>query len=180
MPRVTLVKKARKDNSVCKAGESYYWWKFRYGGKHLSRTYPTRSQLTQSNFYATLWDAEDNLSTPDDVNDIQRFVDDLNGLAEDIRGLGEECQSSYDNMPEGLQEGDTGQLLETRVEECERLASEIEDAASEAEGAIPDDLDTREDYDDLSEEDQEERDAADIDAVDAAENVRDNIGWDIE
>ena len=180
MPRVTYVKRAQKDNPVAKKGEPYYWWKFRFGGKHYSQTYPARSQLTQSNFYATLWGTEDGLEQPVEVHDIQRFADDLNSAAEEIRGLGEECQGSLDNMPDTLQEADTGQLLQNRVDECERLASEIEDAASEAEGAIPDDLDTREDYDDLSEEDQEERDAADIDAVDEAESVRDNIDWDIE
>ena len=38
MPRVHHVKSARKDNPVAKKGESYYWWKFRYGGKRYSKT----------------------------------------------------------------------------------------------------------------------------------------------
>ncbi len=54
MPRVTHVKKARKDNPVCKAGESYYWWKFRYGGKRYSLTRPRPSQLTQSAYFGGL------------------------------------------------------------------------------------------------------------------------------
>lgn len=36
MARATLVKKARKDipGTDIKAGDSYYWWAFRFGGKH--------------------------------------------------------------------------------------------------------------------------------------------------
>jgi len=39
MPRVHFVKKARKDNSAAKAGESYYWWKFRYRGRRPTRSW---------------------------------------------------------------------------------------------------------------------------------------------
>jgi len=50
MARANFVKKARKDNSVVKKGESYYWWKFAYGSKQYSKEAPSRSQLTQSGF----------------------------------------------------------------------------------------------------------------------------------
>jgi hypothetical protein len=50
MPRVNFVKKARKaiPSSGIKVGDSYYWWKFRYGGKFVSKERPRQSQLTQS------------------------------------------------------------------------------------------------------------------------------------
>ena len=38
----------------------------------------------------------------------------------------DECQESLDNMPEGLQEGDTGQMLQERIEACESAQSELE------------------------------------------------------
>ena len=43
MPRVNYVKKARKNNPAVKRGESYFWWKFRYGGKQYSKTRPRQS-----------------------------------------------------------------------------------------------------------------------------------------
>ena len=62
MPRVHHVKKARKDNSAVKAGQPYYWWKFRYGGVRKSASYPRQSQLCQgknSMFYAAIEALED-------------------------------------------------------------------------------------------------------------------------
>lgn len=70
MPRVHFVKKARKDvsNSDIKKGESYYWWKFRFGGKCVSRTPPKQSQLTQSDFLSQIYKIQDRISemTTDD------------------------------------------------------------------------------------------------------------------
>ena len=42
MPRVNYVKKARKaiPGADIKVGDAYYWWKFRYGGKHVSKIRP--------------------------------------------------------------------------------------------------------------------------------------------
>ncbi len=56
MARAHFVKKARKDNPAAgiKAGDSYYWWKFRRGGKHYSKTAPRPSQLTQSEYLRRL------------------------------------------------------------------------------------------------------------------------------
>ncbi len=125
MARATHVMKARKDvpGTDIKAGESYYWWKFKRGGKHFSKTPPKRSQLTQSNFYAQIFDIEDEVgaATGDDS---------LPGLCEDIasrlRELGGECQGNLDNMPEGLQQGSTGELLQERVSAMETAADEFE------------------------------------------------------
>ena len=57
----------------------------------------------------------------------------LNDAAEQLRELGQECQDKFDNIPEGLQQGDTGQLLENRAQECEAKADELESAAGEVE-----------------------------------------------
>jgi hypothetical protein len=101
--------------------------------------YPKRSDLTQSPFYGTLYGIQETLE--DAVSDWRGGDGDLSDLsqalrdaAEELRNLGEEAQSSLDNMPEGLQQGDTGQLLETRVEECESKADELESAADEIDG----------------------------------------------
>jgi len=134
MPRVHFVKKARKDNPVVKAGESYYWWAFRgtagkryYTIKRYSATSPRRSQLTQSDFLSQLYDIEDDVvggfSDCENVDDLQSAVEDA---CDQIRALGEEQNEKRDNMPEGLQEGDVGQLLEDRYNNCDGFATDLE------------------------------------------------------
>lgn len=125
MPKVTHVKKARKDNSVCKVGESYYWWKFRFGGKHFSLTYPRPSQLTQSDFLSQMYGFEEHLGdlSIDTVDDLQMEIE---SMVEEIRNLGEEQEEKLQNMPEGLQEGPIGELLQSRYDECETMADELE------------------------------------------------------
>lgn len=110
MPRVHHVKKARKDNPVVKKGEGYYWWKFRFGPKVYSRTYPKRSQLARSGFLSTLWDIEDRLSTIATSDDGDEPIAEL----EELQG---ECERSLGNMPEQLREpSDSGMLLQERVD----------------------------------------------------------------
>lgn len=148
MTRAHFVLKARKDNSVCKAGESYWWWKFRHGGKRFSLTQPRSSQLTQSAYYST-------------IRSICEGIDDWTGNAEDLETLrdelvaqlqdaGEECQESFDNIPESLQEAPTGELLQERISTCEGAVSELEnvDLTSGAEEVADDD--------DLDEEEKEQ------------------------
>ena len=49
MGNIHFVKRARKDNSVAKKGESYYWWCFKYSKeKHYSKEYPSTEQLIES------------------------------------------------------------------------------------------------------------------------------------
>lgn len=128
MPKVHRVEKARKAwPGGIEIGDSYYWWKFRFGPKICSKTYPKRSQLTQSSFLSQLWDLEDS------INNISS-IDDANEILEGLRALGEECQDSFDNMPEQLQESsESGQLLQERIDGLEDWTAEIEDAISDAE-----------------------------------------------
>lgn len=125
MPRVTHVKKARKNvkGSNIKKGESYYWWKFRYGGKHVSKTPPRMSQLTQSDFlgnmYAICEEIED--LKAEDVS--QEKIDEIRDQLEQLR---DETQDKLDNMPDQLQEADTGQLLQSRIEGCDEMIDELD------------------------------------------------------
>lgn len=120
MARAVFVKKAAKDypDQGIKKGESYWWWKFRFGGKHYSKTAPRASQLTQSNFYSTVYGVQESLEDANKgeqgltAEDVKTAIEDA---ANDLEGLQEETQGSLDNMPEGLQQGDTGQMLEERV-----------------------------------------------------------------
>lgn len=148
MPRVTTVAKARKSPGECgkcgskiKKGHGYRWWKFRYGGRRVrcmeSACSPKPSDLTQSEFYGNLYGIQEDVDAAIEAfragGGASELAGALNDAAERLRELGQECQDKFDNMPDGLQQGDTGQLLEQRVEGCEEKADELDSAASEAE-----------------------------------------------
>ena len=142
MPRVHKIK-ARKDypNEGIKKGDFYSKTKFKTGPASgfvkRFKTEPTPSQLTQSPFKSAFLGAEEEWNRSDKDEEA------LRAAAEAIQELADECQNNFDNMPEALQMGDTGQMVETRANECERIASALEDLAGELE-----DLDEPEEYDD--------------------------------
>lgn len=125
MPRVHFVTKARKDNPAVKKGESYYWWKFRYGGKRYSATRPRPSQLTQSAYYGSvrsLVEMIEDTSVGDD-SDWESLVDEVKSELDNMR---DECQSSLDNMPDSLQYSPTGELLQERIDALENAEMEVD------------------------------------------------------
>jgi hypothetical protein len=129
MPRVHH-RKARKDypNQGIEKGDMYFTWKIRstYGGTvYRSKTRPKASQLTNSPFKSG-W-----LAMEEAWSDSYKGSEAIAAAAEAIRELGEQCSESFENMPEGLQQGDTGQLLEERRDGCESKADELEQLASE-------------------------------------------------
>jgi len=128
MARATFVKKARKDHpdGGIKKGESYYWWEFRFGGKYYSKTAPKLSQLTQSEFWGQAYEFIERLQEITPETPLEDLESECQSLTEEIRALGEECQEKLDNMPEQLQDADSGQMLQERVEGCEEWASELE------------------------------------------------------
>lgn len=147
MAKVHFVKSARKDNPVAKVGESYYWWKPMVGGrggaKRYSKERPKPSQLTQSEFLSAAYAAQESL-------DAAKDADAFRTVAEEVRSLGDETQAKYDNMPEGLQQGDTGQMLEERASQCSEWADQIESAADDLESKLSEREDARQawaDYD---------------------------------
>jgi len=127
MPKVTYVRKARKDNPVCKKGEPYYWWKFPFSGRRFSLTYPKPQQLTQSGYFISVYDLLDKANDwhviAGDESDYQNYIDEI---ASDIAEIGDQCQESLDNMPEALQYAPTGELLQERIDACYEAQNEIE------------------------------------------------------
>lgn len=124
MPRVHHVLSARKQTPVADIGEPYYWWKFRYGGKHFSKAPPRQSQLTQSAFLSGLYSLQEDIEDAPASDELGSFVERrLFGRLEELR---DQSQESKDAMPEGLQEGDTGQSLESRVNAMESAIGEFE------------------------------------------------------
>lgn len=147
MAHAKFVKAARKDypEAGIKKGESYYWWKFRFGGMHKSKTPPRASQLTQSEFLGSIYG---HLETLEDIELEGLTAEDLRstveGVAEEIRNLGQEQEDKVSNMPDSLQESETAQLLQNREASCEDLACNLESI----------DMDVDED---LTEEDKKSR-----------------------
>ncbi len=115
------------DNGILK-GEEYYYVQMKTGPRSSrvlrSKTPFKRSQLTTSDYLGTLYDWEDTKADLASMEDAESLVD-------EIRTHGEEQQEKFDNMPEGLQQGDTGQMIEARATGCEAAATEIEDIIAE-------------------------------------------------
>lgn len=105
-------------------GQSHFYVRMKTGPRSSktmrSATPFKRSQLTSSPFLSQVYQIEDDLQTVADLVD-------ANALADSLEELAQECRDAYDNMPEGLQQGDTGQLLEQRAEGCEEAANAIRD-----------------------------------------------------
>lgn len=135
MAHATLVKAARKDypEHGIKKGESYYWWSFRNprggsGGKYFSKTAPKPSQLTKSEFKSGLYAVEESLDdlSSTGYDSVESIQADFDSLKEELESLKSDTEDKLSNMPEGLQQGDTGQLLQSRIDELDSLIGEFE------------------------------------------------------
>lgn len=163
MPRVTFVKSARKDNPVAKKGESYYWWKFRYGGKRYSKTRPRQSQLTQSAYFGTVYSLQEEVEDAPvlEAADIESLRDSIQSQVED---LSQESQDSLDNMPDQLQYSPTGELLQERVDACDYAVSDLENIEVEFEfdedEPAPEDFEDEVEFNDEQNEWEERKDDA--------------------
>lgn len=126
MPRLHFVKAARKDNPVAKKGEPYYWWQFAFGPKRYSKTQPSRSQLTQSDFLGQLYDIEDRIAALGGYECSSDLESDLEGIISDIRTLADEQDEKLQNMPESLQSSPSGEMLQERYDGMNSWADELE------------------------------------------------------
>lgn len=66
----------------------------------------------------------------------------------DLEEIRENLQDNLDNMPEGLQQGDTGEMLQSRIDSLEFAVSELEDIEEDelVEEVISDNSDEDNDY----------------------------------
>lgn len=141
--KVRHVKRALKDypeNGISK-GQGYYWWYAPRSSRKVrarkvrSRTPPRRSQLTSSEFLSDIWEAEDRLGEAavgvNSQESLKDFAEELEYVASDLRTLAQEQEDKLGNLPDSLQESETGTLLRDRQENCERIADELDQLASE-------------------------------------------------
>lgn len=112
MAKQHFVKSARKpiyrknsetgeDEIFIDRGESYYWYKFRYRPRKVSKTPFTQSELTYGRYGKPEWDSkyEDFSSRVDECD-----IEDKDELYNEIEEYRDELQVSLDNIPCQLQE----------------------------------------------------------------------------
>lgn len=146
MPRVNRVDKSRKSPGNCgkcgteiKAGDPYVWWKFRFGGKHIrcgkSECGPKPADLTQSEFLSTLYGIQSqNFEDCESITDLESARDDA---VSDLESLRDECEEKRNNMPEQLQDSDSGNLLQGRIDGLQEMIDALQ-AVDVAGDDIPD------------------------------------------
>jgi hypothetical protein len=112
-------------------GEMYYWWQAFRGPKQMSKTEPKPSQVASGKLAEAYMVAErieadtHSLDVPDDIADM------LDECASDIGDVADQYRESFENMPEGLQQGDTGQQLESNADELDAWKDQVESAAQD-------------------------------------------------
>ncbi len=154
MPRIKIVKSAQKDQGPCyvcrkeiKQGETYKWFAHLIGRSSRKKKFCAKckirgSHMTTSDKLCRLYEAqeaiEDALKIMDDITTIAAFEEWRDNVASAIETaaqtaeeVGDEYQSSYDNMPEGLQQGSTGQEIEEKANACSEWNNELETAAGD-------------------------------------------------
>jgi hypothetical protein len=129
LPRVHKVEKARKaiPGAGIKVGDPYFWASFKTGPrssmKRVWRTMPKPSQLTMSEFKSRWREFGERMA---ELAEDDTLHDALQEIASEIRDLGSEQEDKLSNMPDGLQQASTGELLQERADACANWADEIE------------------------------------------------------
>ncbi len=140
MARAHHVNKARKDNPVAKAGESYYWWKFRFGGRHYSKTEPKASQLTQSPYLSVIYSCEEQWENLDDptgldpeqwdvgyiVTWLGEIADSMESIKDELYELVAQYEEAAENMEEYFSGAERVDQLRDAGMACDDTCSEIE------------------------------------------------------
>jgi hypothetical protein len=125
---------------VIEVGQPYLYWEFQYGPKRVRCTKvecaPKPQDLTQSEYMIRAYELDDELQLilnreVSSKDDAQTVASDLEAFADTIDEFAQEQRDKLDNMPEGLQQGNAGQLLEQRAGALEDSANEIRDAAQQ-------------------------------------------------
>lgn len=116
--KIHFVKKARKNNckNGIKKGDSYYWWKDRLNGKNFSRERPTPKQLTQSNYFRTLWELQDRINDLPKKSSPDTITRDAEHIILEVIQLRERQSKKFLRMPEALRAtSNSGFILTDRV-----------------------------------------------------------------
>jgi len=126
MARAHFVKKARNDipNTDIKKGDSYWWWQFAYSKKQCSKTKPKPAQLTRSEFYQFVYGIKEEIANLEANDGLEAARDEI---VQQLRDQADELEGKRENMPEGLQESSTGELLQERADAMTAAADELDE-----------------------------------------------------
>lgn len=140
--RVNFVNKARKAPGNCfrcgmaiGQGEPYRWFKFNFGPKRVycEQHNPRPSEMTSSDKLARLYAAQEGIAEAILSEDKEAIVTALEEAMNTAQEVGEEYEESLNNMPEGLQQGLTGEEIQEKVDACSSWESELSSALGEVE-----------------------------------------------
>jgi hypothetical protein len=118
-----LERTARKDYPAAgvKKGDKYYKWSFFRQRPRISKTPPTRSQLTQNENLATVYTAYDT------------FDGDVDSLITSLEEAKTGEEDKLENMPDGLKEGDVGTQIQERIDAIDEALTALEEIKSDLE-----------------------------------------------
>jgi hypothetical protein len=154
MPRVTKVQKARRSPGNCSScgvkieiGQPYFWWQFAFAPKSIRCALhpPAPKDLTRSAFHSTLLGIqEEDFTGPSDSSELESLRDDVVSQLEDLKS---EIEGNLSNMPDSLQQGSTGELLQERIDALDEVISNLQgvDCSVAAEDEQPADEEGEED-----------------------------------
>lgn len=77
-----------------------------------------RSELTSSEYYAWLFNLQDNLKI--------ETIEDIEILLGEIENQKEELEEKYENIPEQLQDGNAGDILQDRIDNLGEVYNELD------------------------------------------------------
>lgn len=129
MGKVQVIKKSRKEykcskcGKVIPAGSRYYKGEINFG--------PTIIRCTECGLeHWEVTTSDYQLRAGEIVyrwkENYEASQDGIDSITNDLQELCDELQDRLDNMPEGLQDGDVGQLLQERIDTLEDAISEME------------------------------------------------------
>lgn len=134
MPKVIRVKKCRKSPGKCgrcgttiEKGQPYLYWEFAYSPKSIRCAAPACSpkpkDLTRSAFWGTVYGIQEEKWDADNIDDMVSRKEDVVGQLEELRDEQEEKKS---NMPDSLQDGATGEILQERYDALDGVINNLE------------------------------------------------------
>jgi len=141
----------RGGDTEIRKGDRYFTWARKFGRsgvvyfRHVECGRPRMSELSSRKTVLideavsdAVWDfspqVDEDGSYDGDVSDLTSTLEEIASVA---REVGEEYQDSFDNMPENLQQGETGQALEQVAQELDSWADELESWEPQAEYEQP-------------------------------------------
>lgn len=137
MAKLHYVKRALKTyrGTGIKKGQPYWHYKHYRGPKVRCKNQPPRSAyLTTSPFVKAMMNLEDRTEELKSNTDKDYAVDELRSIADEVREVGETCREGHENMSGNFPNGcPTLDLMQSRIEACETIASKLDDAADELE-----------------------------------------------